>query len=170
VFTFFKTERESIRSIIGSVRDRPWLTALLIAMLLSFSVLLFQIIEPHVMDLVYGSGAWEQTLNEFRKLPLVMVIYGLAVTSLTAGICEEIVWRGYLQTRFECLLRGRIWTAIFLQALLFGFWHGVSLFTLFSILIGLTCGYVYAKQARMVNKVFYRMKLKLETEKGRLYF
>jgi membrane protease YdiL (CAAX protease family) len=150
VFRFLKTEKENVRSMVGSVRDRPWLTALLVVTLLSFSVLLFQVIEPHIMDLVYGSGAWKRTLSEFRKLPLVMVIYGLAITSLTAGICEEIVWRGYLQTRFERLLHGRIWTAILLQALLFGFWHGVSLFTLFPILIGIVCGYVYAKTRKLI--------------------
>ncbi|MCL7396962.1 MAG: CPBP family intramembrane metalloprotease [Thaumarchaeota archaeon] len=147
---FFKMEKESIRSILGPLRDKPWLTILLTVALLGFSILIFQIIEPHVIDLVYGPGAWRQTLSGFRSLPPAITIYGLAITPLTAGVCEELVWRGYLQTRFKRLLHGKVWAAIALQAILFGLWHGISILTLFSIVIGLACGYAYAKTGRLI--------------------
>lgn len=147
---FFKTEKESVRGVIGPVRDKLWLTVLLTAALIGLSILIFQLIEPQVIDLVYGSGAWRQMLKEFKGVSLVVVIYGLAATSLTAGICEELVWRGYLQTRFGRLLRGRIRVAISLQALLFGFWHSTSVHTLFTAAFGLVYGYVYAKTKRLL--------------------
>jgi membrane protease YdiL (CAAX protease family) len=93
---FFGVEKESIRGILGPVRDRPWLTVFLITVLLGPSILLFQIIEPRVIDLVYGPGAWEKTLIGFRSLPPAITIHSLAITPLTAGICEELIWRGYL--------------------------------------------------------------------------
>lgn len=40
--------------------------------------------------------------------------------------------------------------AILLQAFLFGLWHGVSLLTLFSVIMGLVAGFVYAKMKRLV--------------------
>jgi membrane protease YdiL (CAAX protease family) len=88
----------------------------------------------------------EADVKGVQGVSLVVVIYGLAATSLTTGICEEIVWRGYLQTRFGRLLRGRIWMATSLQALLFGFWHSISVHTLFTAAFGLVYGYVYARQ------------------------
>jgi membrane protease YdiL (CAAX protease family) len=43
--------------------------------------------------------------------------------SLSAGFCEELVFRGYFQTQFHALT-GRRWLAVALQALLFGVSHG----------------------------------------------
>lgn len=43
--------------------------------------------------------------------------------SVSAGICEESVFRGYLQKQFEGFTHTK-WIALFLQALLFGISHG----------------------------------------------
>jgi membrane protease YdiL (CAAX protease family) len=43
--------------------------------------------------------------------------------SVSAGICEEVVFRGYFQRQFEVFMRGK-WLALFLQAMLFGVAHG----------------------------------------------
>lgn len=43
--------------------------------------------------------------------------------SITAGFCEEIVFRGYFHRQFEILTQSR-WMALALQALLFGISHG----------------------------------------------
>lgn len=45
------------------------------------------------------------------------------VVAITAGICEEIVFRGYLFRQFEAFTGNR-WAALSLQALLFGVSHG----------------------------------------------
>jgi membrane protease YdiL (CAAX protease family) len=42
---------------------------------------------------------------------------------ISAGICEEITFRGYLQTQFH-RMTGSIWVAIFLQAVIFSLAHG----------------------------------------------
>ncbi|MEM1508190.1 MAG: type II CAAX endopeptidase family protein [Candidatus Bathyarchaeia archaeon] len=147
---FFRTEKQSVKEIMGPVRGRLWLTTLMIVVLLGLSIVFFQIIEPHVTDLVYGPGMWKQFLSEYKRIPLALAVYGIAVTSLTAGICEEIVWRGYLQTRFQRLFGGKILAAILLQAVLFGFWHSISVHTLFTAIFGFIYGLVYAKTWRLV--------------------
>jgi len=43
--------------------------------------------------------------------------------SISAGICEEVVFRGYFQRQFEGFTRSK-WIALFLQAALFGISHG----------------------------------------------
>jgi membrane protease YdiL (CAAX protease family) len=147
---FFKVEKQDLKEVIGPVKDKPWLTVFMVTALLVLSMLLFQVIEPHVADLVYGQEMWKEFLREYKKISLALAVYGIAVTSLTAGVCEEIVWRGYLQTRFEQLFHGRFWTAILLQALLFGLWHGVSVHTLFTAISGFIYGVVYSKTRKLL--------------------
>src|SRR6202011_577696 len=43
--------------------------------------------------------------------------------SVSAGICEEVVFRRYFQRQFEVFTRSK-WIALFLQAALFGISHG----------------------------------------------
>jgi len=43
--------------------------------------------------------------------------------SISAGICEELVFRGYFQRQFHAYTHSR-WIALFLQAMLFGISHG----------------------------------------------
>jgi membrane protease YdiL (CAAX protease family) len=43
--------------------------------------------------------------------------------SVSAGICEEVVFRGYFQRQFEVFTRSK-WMALFFQAALFGISHG----------------------------------------------
>jgi CAAX protease family protein len=43
--------------------------------------------------------------------------------SATAGFCEEIIFRGYLQKQFTRLLRNR-WSALVVVSILFGLGHG----------------------------------------------
>ncbi|MEM3666661.1 MAG: type II CAAX endopeptidase family protein [Candidatus Bathyarchaeia archaeon] len=147
---FLKIEKESVKGLIGPAKDKPLLTILIVAVLLGFSILIFQVMEPHVADLIYGPKMWNQFLSEYKRIPLALALYGIFVTSLTAGICEELVWRGYLQTRFERLLRGKILMAVLLQAVLFGFWHSISAHTLFTAIFGFIYGVVYAKTGKLV--------------------
>lgn len=67
--------------------------------------------------------------------------------SLSAGFCEEIVYRGYFQTQFASIFKNR-WIAIVLQGILFGFSHGYQgikymvLISVFGILFGMLAAYV----------------------------
>lgn len=62
--------------------------------------------------------------------------------SISAGFCEEVIFRSYFQKQFEALTRS-MWIALLLQAMLFGISHGYQgigaalKITIFGCLFGL---------------------------------
>ena len=63
-----------------------------------------------------------KTVDSLLPKSLVEVLAWIA-TSVTAGICEEMAFRGYLQRQFLALTGNMAW-AVLLQALVFGIAHG----------------------------------------------
>jgi membrane protease YdiL (CAAX protease family) len=61
--------------------------------------------------------------------------------SLSAGFCEELLFRGYFEQQFLRMAHGRIWLGIAASALLFGCAHlyegaaGVILITIFGVML-----------------------------------
>jgi membrane protease YdiL (CAAX protease family) len=156
VVLFLKSEKEDIRNIMGPVLVSPWLTIILTAVMLAFTAIVSDVLKPQWMGLLYGSQRWteitRQTTSTYRELPLAFVAFDMVV-SLIAVACGELVWRGYLQTRFERLLNGKVWRAILLQSLLFSLAGGVSPF---SFLIGVMAGYLYFRSRRLVPLILGR--------------
>lgn len=149
VYHFLRVEGDTLRGIIGPIKYRSWFSIATIIGLLGLSVLMFQIIDPIVSNIVYGSAWWAQFIAEFKKIPLPYILYGILVTSLTAGICEEIVWRGYIQTRLERKFDGKTWMAVMIQAIHFGFWHFISVHTIFTAIFGFITGLIYVKTRKL---------------------
>ncbi|WP_176797853.1 CPBP family intramembrane glutamic endopeptidase [Actinopolyspora mzabensis] len=86
--------------------------------------------------------------------PVTLAVVSL-VTLLTAGVLEEIFYRGFLQTRLESLL-GR-WPAITVASLLFAAMHlpthlhsgsvvtGLATVLVYQGLFGVFCGYLWSR-------------------------
>jgi len=66
-----------------------------------------------------GHAASIQSYLPQRALEILLWIG----VSISAGFCEELVFRGYFQKQFESFTHSR-WLALFLQAVLFGIGHG----------------------------------------------
>jgi membrane protease YdiL (CAAX protease family) len=66
-----------------------------------------------------GHAASIQTLLPQRALEILLWIG----VSMSAGVCEELVFRGYFQRQFHAYSHS-LWVAWLLQALLFGISHG----------------------------------------------
>jgi membrane protease YdiL (CAAX protease family) len=66
-----------------------------------------------------GHAASIQTFLPRRGLEILLWIG----VSISAGFCEELVFRGYFQRQFETFTHSR-WIALLLQAVLFGVSHG----------------------------------------------
>ena len=86
--------------------------------------------------------------TNYNLLPQNYVEYILFfILSLSAGFCEEIVYRGYFQKQFSSIFNNK-WMAILLQGILFGFSHGYQgikymvLISVFGVLFGLLAVYV----------------------------
>jgi len=73
------------------------------------------------VHLLLGSGS-AKTVDSLLPKSLVEILLWIA-TSVTAGICEEMAFRGYLQRQFHALTGNVAW-AILLQGLVFGIAHG----------------------------------------------
>jgi len=67
-----------------------------------------------------GSGA-AKTVDSLLPHSLMEFVVWIAI-SLTAGICEEIAFRGFLQKEFHALT-GNIVAAVMAQGVVFGFFH-----------------------------------------------
>jgi len=91
-------------------------------------------------DRLFGSGNAVSINSLLPRQAVEMALW--LVLSISAGVCEEVVFRGYFQKQFQAWT-GRIWIALLLQALLFGISHGyqgvaASLkITIFGCLFGL---------------------------------
>lgn len=72
-----------------------------------------------------GAGAVGEVKEKFGKLipqnGLQLLLFVLL--SMTAGFCEEVIFRGYLQRQFAALGRSEV-IGILLQAVIFGLGHG----------------------------------------------
>ena len=73
------------------------------------------------VHLLLGSGS-AKTVDSLLPKSLAEVLVWIA-TCITAGICEEMAFRGYLQRQFHALTGNIAW-AVVLQALVFGIAHG----------------------------------------------
>jgi membrane protease YdiL (CAAX protease family) len=78
--------------------------------------------------------------------------------TLLVGISEEGLFRGYIQTHLQ---KFYAWKAIFIQAILFGFWHfvwnlspfdpfGMAQYIATTFFIGLLFGYFYSKAKNLI--------------------
>lgn len=85
--------------------------------------LLFFVINIAVAIALFSLfGAFYKTPDDFLPQNMLELLTILPVM-LSAGICEEIICRGYLQKQLHSLT-GNIWFAIFLQAMVFSLAHG----------------------------------------------
>ena len=96
--------------------------------------------------------------DEVQKMMQVMKQYPLmpAFTSLTAGITEELIFRGYILSRLSLLLKNQYF-ALIISAALFAYvhlgYHSVSEI-IFTFLFGLIFGYHYLRYRNLKILMF----------------
>ena len=92
------------------------------------------------MNAVLGTGHEKSLNNLFPQTPLEVGVWFLV--SVTAGFCEEFVFRGYVQSQLLALSR-RTWIAVLGQSCIFGLFHAyqgwrqVVTITVFGVLFGI---------------------------------
>jgi len=100
-----------------------------------------------------GQGS-AKTVDSLLPRSLLEVTVWIA-TCITAGICEEMAFRGYLQRQFHALTGNIAW-AILLQALVFGIAHGyqgwrnVVVISVLGVLLGALAAWRKNLRANMV--------------------
>ena len=91
-------------------------------------------------------GRW----HRIEGLAVWQMIVMLAAVPVTAGFCEELVWRGYIITRLQARGTGP-WKAILLSAVSFALIHGLTLpdRLLATFLFGVIAGFYYVKERNL---------------------
>lgn len=75
----------------------------------------------YVVHWLLGPGSAKSVASLLpRSLPEILVWIGV---SITAGVCEELAFRGYLQRQFQAF-SGNVMVAVMAQAMVFGVAHG----------------------------------------------
>jgi membrane protease YdiL (CAAX protease family) len=117
-----------LRQLLGEWRPgaRAWATDLGVALAYWAGALLLLAVLGNVLVKMSGSHIDPQKIGDVtQKLApvtgLEMVLF--LVLSISAGICEELVFRGYLQQQFARMTH-RVWVGVALSALVFGGAHG----------------------------------------------
>jgi membrane protease YdiL (CAAX protease family) len=111
--------RTKLRELIGG----KWASAkdVLVDCGLALGLWAAWILAERAWNLGFGVGhaASIQTFLPQRGLEILLWVG----VSISAGFCEELVFRGYFQKQFETFTHSR-WIALLLQAALFGIAHG----------------------------------------------
>lgn len=114
-----KTTGTTLRDLIGGRWTSPG--ALAVDILLAFQLLgtwkLVAILASRVMGPSHAASIEAYLPRGLLESSLWVVL------SLSAGFCEELVFRGYFQRQFAAWT-GRPWLAVVLQGVLFGGLHG----------------------------------------------
>lgn len=93
-----------------------------------------------ILPILCGTSLIGSHVNPSVELILLSALQDI----LFVGVCEEIVFRGYIKNQFTIWLKKCKWLAPLIAAVLFGLWHiinGSLIQVLFTTLIGCVFGY-----------------------------
>ncbi len=117
-----------LRQLLGERRPgaSAWLVDVGVALGYWVAALLVLALLGNVLVKISGSHIDPQKIGDVtQKLapvtPVEMLLF--VVLSISAGVCEELVFRGYLQQQFARMGR-KIWAGVALSAIVFGCAHG----------------------------------------------
>ncbi len=128
----------TLRAVVAG-RQRTWRTTVIDVGVAAVLLIGWGLLEPLIIRAL-GTEGWGSTA---AILPHGALEFGVwIVLSLTAGFCEEIVFRGYLLEQLRRRTR-TVSVAILFQAVMFGISHGyqgvknMALITALGVLYGL---------------------------------
>lgn len=126
-------------------RPRSWLQAWAIGLASAGAIVLwFQIGVRLVQWAGFAQVDVSAVMAQVTASPLSLMLWVVLVAWFAAGFGEEMMWRGFLLDRLTRLrgIKGRLWLAIAIQAVLFGLphayqgWGGVIVTTVVGVYFG----------------------------------
>jgi len=128
----------SVSELVGGRWARP--TAIFRDIGIALVFLLVSTLVLNGLSYLLKSATNQATRNMLPRSPVEIAVY--LFLALTAGFCEELIFRGYLQRQFTVLTRTAA-GGIVLQSIAFGASHGYQgwksmlLITVFGVMFGL---------------------------------
>ena len=110
-----------------------------------------------VYMLQFGSqGNWIREIQHWQKYFIILFV------PLTAGICEEIIWRGYLISMLKTRGLNDV-LVIFISAVSFASIHGIYIIDklIITFFIGLLTAIYYIKQRRLIPVIITHIVMDL---------
>jgi membrane protease YdiL (CAAX protease family) len=144
----------SIFELVGGSWARPLAVIRDIAIAVGFLVIANLVLSG--LRYLLKATTNQATRNMLPHGPTEVAVYLLLV--LTAGFCEELIFRGYLQRQFTALTRAAI-GGIVLQGIVFGASHGYQgwksmlLITVYGVMFGLLANWRRSLRPGMVAHV-----------------
>lgn len=148
----------SLRELVGGRWDSPW--DLVKDIGIGFAFLFLWIAGLTAFSIV--TGIRHEMSNDVR-LMTPSTLLGLALwggISLSAGICEEVVYRGYLQRQIMAMSNSKV-VAILGQGILFGIVHryqgmfAVGVITVMGILFGVLAAWRKSLRPGIIAHAWY---------------
>ena len=139
-----RLKRTGIRNLIApntSLWNIRWLSTLIVFIVLN------AIFATYIVYTIWTQGSWYRIADLAVWQKIVM----LTVLPITAGFCEELIWRGYIFTQLQ--VRGYGLTkAIVLSAISFALIHGITLpdKLLTTFCFGVVAGFYYARERNLI--------------------
>jgi membrane protease YdiL (CAAX protease family) len=117
-----RLRKTSLRQLLGERRRglNAWLADLGAAMIFWIVTMMMLASIGTVLRLAHHEPA-NQTIVKLAPRSATEMLLWIAL-SVSAGICEELVFRGYLQQQFASV-KGKIWIGVLCSAVLFGGAH-----------------------------------------------
>jgi uncharacterized protein len=142
---------KSFRDYLARVARNPRALLLDIPIALLLSAISFLLVP--LMVRVLGQTGWASLEGMHPRSALEIVLW--IVMSLSAGICEEAVFRGYLQQQFSAWT-GSVSFGVFAQAVCFGLvhvyqgWKNVALIFVLGCILGVFAAWRKGLRANMI--------------------
>ena len=158
VMIFYAIKIEKQKFLLYEEQKYPFGKALL--MFLSLGVIIF--FGEIVIVLIPMLFGFSEEISQATKINLSVLKgnYLLAIfTCITAGVTEELLVRGYLQTRLEKLFNNA-WVGIFISSFFFGLMHtswGSILHIVATFWAGLVYAFFYYKYRNIKILIFVHM-------------
>lgn len=138
-FLLFKEEKKKFLFYILSI------------IFLFFIVSAFSIPVSFLLRKVTNIEKYKTTLDFVRKNKLLLIF-----TCVTAGITEELIYRGYLQSRLKLLLNN--WSSIILTSIIFALSHigwGQAINVIIPFIIGIIFSIHYSKYRSLTTLIIF---------------
>ncbi len=113
---------------------------------LAVFVVLNAIFAAYVVFTIWVNGSWYR----IEGLDAAQKFFMLVVLPITAGFCEELIWRGYVFSRLQARGNG-LAKAIILSAISFALIHGITLpdKLLTTFAFGVVAAHYYARERNL---------------------
>ena len=155
VYRFIHQEASSLSELIGY--DRHTLGQAVMWALVTFGIFNLTFCAGFLVLWLINPLYYSIYISYFRTpLPLFSVLFYTTVVSITAGISEEIIWRGYAITRLEQVTSHR-WLGVFVAAVSWSLFHFDPFKTPVTIVSGVILGILYLKLRRIFPLIIGHM-------------